>query len=66
MLLGANVPARVLIGRGIADIDRAARYAARTDGIRIILGDLEPMAALLCAYALEDAAREPRSHTSDE
>jgi len=63
MLRSANVPARVLIGRGIADIERAARHAARADGIRIILGDLEPVAPLLCAYALEDAAQPALSGT---
>jgi hypothetical protein len=63
MLQSANVPARVLIARGISDLDRAARHAAIGHGIRIILGDLEPVAALLCAYALEDAAHPALSGT---
>ncbi len=60
VLQESKVPTRVLIARGVADI---GRVAAIGHGIRIILGDLEPVAPLLCAYALEDAGQPALSDT---
>lgn len=55
LLLASAVPTRVLIARGIADLGRADRFRTASHSIHVVLGDLEPVAPLLCAYAHEDA-----------